>query len=518
VDPRRRPDIQLTTYFNQARPPQGITHRLVAAYHTLFHRLTRFLFGHRAEPPSYALVEWLFIRILGLIYFMAFASLAVQITGLIGSHGILPAGDYLHAIYDRFGSQSYGLVPTVFWLNSGDAFLKAVCVAGAMLALVLVAGYAQRLILIVLFLLYLSLVVVGQDFLAFQWDALLLETGFLAIFLDDSRLAIWLFRWLLFRLVFLSGAVKLLSGDPTWRSLTALNSHYETQPLPTPLAWYMHQLPAGFQKLSVAAVFCIELGAPLLILAPRRLRFLAAAAIVCLQTLIGLTGNYAFFNLLTVALCVFLLDDAALRRWFPDRLAQALLTRQANRKASPARRWIAAGVAVLIVLVGSFQIVRAFGGMVPRPVRVVMNWVAPFQIVNPYGLFAVMTTSRPEIIIEGSNDGRAWLAYEFKYKPGDVRRPPSWVAPYQPRLDWQMWFAALGTCYDNPWFVNFTLRLRQGSPEVLALLGKNPFPDAPPLYIRALVYDYHFTDLATRRAEGTWWRREPMGAYACRFS
>ncbi len=182
--------------------------------HSGTHRLTRFLFGHRAEPPTYALVEWLFIRILGLIYFVAFASLAVQITGLIGSHGILPAGDYLQAIYDRFGSQSYGLVPTVFWLNSGDAFLKAVCVAGAVLALVLIAGYAQRLILIVLFLLYLSLVSAGQDFLTFQWDALLLETGFLAIFLGDAPMVVWLFRWLLFRLVFLSGAMKLLSGDP----------------------------------------------------------------------------------------------------------------------------------------------------------------------------------------------------------------------------------------------------------------------------------------------------------------
>jgi hypothetical protein len=493
-------------------------YRLLAAGRTLVQLLTRFLFDHGAGPPTYALVEWLFFRILGLIYLMAFASLAVQITGLIGSHGILPAGEYLQAIYARFGSQSYGLVPTVFWLNFGDALLKAVCVAGAVLAVVLIVGYTQRLILIALFLLYLSLVSVGQDFLAFQWDALLLETGFLAIFLGDSPLVIWLFRWLLFRLVFMSGAVKLLSGDPTWRSLTALNYHYETQPLPTPLAWTMHQLPAGFQKLSVAAVFCVELGSPFLIIAPRRLRFFGAAAIVCLQTLIGLTGNYAFFNLLTVALCMFLLDDAALRRWFPDRLVQGLLTGQANLKASLTVRWIAAGVAVLIVFLSGFQIVRAFGGTLPRPVRYVMSWVAPFQIVNSYGLFAVMTTSRPEIIVEGSNDGRTWLAYEFKYKPGDVRRPPGWVAPYQPRLDWQMWFAALGTCYDNPWVGNFLLRLQQGSPDVLALLGQNPFPDAPPRYVRALVYDYHFTDLATRRAEGTWWRREPMGIYACRFS
>ena len=491
---------------------------LLAAYRTLFHLLNRFLFGHRAEPSTYALVEWLFIRILGLVYFIAFSSLAVQITGLIGSHGILPAGDYLPAIYDRFGSQSYWLVPTVFWLNSGDAFLKAVCVAGAVLALLLIAGCAQRPILIALFLLYLSLVSVGQDFLVFQWDALLLETGFLAIFLGASPWAIWLFRWLLFRLMFLSGAEKLLSGDPTWRSLTALIYHYETQPLPTPIAWYMHQLPAGFQKLSVAAVFCIELGVPFLMFAPRRLRFFAAAAVVFLQTLIALTGNYAFFNLLTVALCVFLVDDAALRRFYPDRLAQTILTRAANHKSSPATRWMAAGVAVLLVFVSGCHMLRTFRGTVPGPARVVMNWVAPFRIVNSYGLFAVMTTSRSEIIVEGSSDGQTWLAYEFKYKPGGVTRPPTWVAPYQPRLDWQMWFAALGTCYDNPWFANFTLRLLQGSPEVLALLDKNPFPDAPPRYIRALVYDYHFTDLATRRVEATWWRRTPLGVYACRFT
>ena len=197
----------------------------------------------------------------------------------------------------------------------------------------------------------------------------------------------------------------------------------------------MHQLPAGFQKLSVATVFCIELGVPFLILAPRRLRFFAAGALVLMQTLIALTGNYAFFNLLAVALCVFLLDDAALRRLCPERLAQTILTRAANRKSSPATRWMAAGVAVLLVFVSGFEMLRTFRGTVPGPARVVMNWVAPFRIVNSYGLFAVMTTSRPEIIVEGSSDGQTWLAYEFKYKPGDATWPPGWVAPYQPRLD-----------------------------------------------------------------------------------
>jgi len=529
--------------------PPGPWARIRAAGRNTLQRLNRTLSGPQAQPPTYALVEWLFVKILGLIYFVAFASLAVQITGLIGSDGILPTGDFLQSIHNRLGSQSYWWAPTVFWLNSSDFALKAVCVAGAVLALVLLAGFAQRPLLIVLFLLYLSLVVVGQDFLAFQWDALLLEAGFLAIFLGNRRLVIWLFRWLLFRLIFLSGVLKLLSGDPTWRSLTALNYHYETQTLPTPLAWYLHQLPDGFQKLSVAVVLGIEIGAPFLILAPRRLRLLAAAAIVFLQIMIGLTGNFAFFNLLTVALCVFLLDDAALRRWFPNRLAQNLLTRQAQRPPSLERvplglmgqtrrfvqatrlsapsiraesalvgRRIAAGVAVLVFLVGGFQLVGAFGGPVPGPVLLVMHWVEPFEIVNSYGLFTNMTTSRPEIIIEGSNDGQTWLDYEFKYKPGDLARPPSWVAPYQPRLDWQMWFAALENCYDNPWFASFVQRLQECSPEVLALLGRNPFPDAPPHYIRVLLYDYHFANLATRRAQGTWWQREPLEAYACRFS
>jgi len=502
---------------SDASPP-GQWARILAAGRNALQRLNRTLSGRQAESLTYALVEWLFVKILGLIYFVAFASLAVQITGLIGSHGILPTADFLQSIHNRLGSQSYWWAPTVFWLNSSDFALKAVCVAGAVLALVLLAGFAQRPLLIVLFLLYLSLVIVGQDFLAFQWDALLLEAGFLAIFLGNGRLVIWLFRWLVFRLIFLSGVLKLLSGDPTWRSLTALNYHYETQPLPTPLAWYLHQLPDGFQKLSVAVVLGIEIGAPLLMLAPRRLRLLAAAAIVFLQIMIGLTGNFAFFNLLTVALCVFLLDDRALRRWFPNRLAQDLLTRQAQRPPSTAGRRIASGVAVLVFLVGGFQLVGAFGGPVPGPVLLFMHWVEPFEIVNSYGLFTNVTTSRPEIIIEGSNDGQTWLDYEFKYKPGDLARPPGWVAPYQPRLDWQMWFAALENCYDNPWFASFVQRLQEGSPEVLALLGRNPFPDAPPHYIRVLLYDYHFTNLATRRAQGTWWQREPLEAYACRFS
>jgi hypothetical protein len=475
--------------------------------------LKRFFRGNRSEPPTYVLIEWLFIRLLGLIYLIAFVSLAVQITGLVSSGGILPVGEYLRAVQERLGASGYWQVPTLFWLNSSDTVLKLACVLGALLALVLIAGYARRPVLIALFILYLSLAGAAQVFLAYQWDSLLLETGFLAIFLGDSPLMIWLFRWLLFRLMFMSGALKLLSGDPTWRSLTALNYHYQTQPLPTPIAWYANQLPEAFQKLSVLVVFFIELVVPFFIFGPRRLRRLAALAIAFLQILIFLTGNYTFFNLLTIALCVFLLEDATLRRWFPGSLVRRASASASARDAPKVGRWVAVGVAGMIILISGFQLFGFLGGALPRPAERALVWLSPFRVVNTYGLFAVMTTTRPEIIIEGSNDRQTWLAYEFKYKPGDVKRPPTWVAPHQPRLDWQMWFAALGAFDADRLMVNLMTRLQQGSPDVLALLGKNPFPGAPPRYVRAEVYHYQFTDFATLRAEGAWWRRELVGVY-----
>jgi hypothetical protein len=308
---------------------------------------------------------------------------------------------------------------------------------------------------------------------------------------------ILLFRWLLFRLVFLSGAVKLLSHDRTWRSLDALNFHYWTQPLPTPIAWYMQQLPLGFQRFSTAAVLFLELPVPFLIFMPRRWRFSGAGCILFLQTLIFLTGNYTFFNLLTMALCLFLFDDAALAK---------LRLRLRHVRTKPA---LVAVVAVVIVTLSGLELWGMFFGRDSSLVRE----AAPFGIANTYGLFAVMTTSRPEIIVQGSNDGDAWFDYEFKFKPGDLRKPPRWVEPYQPRLDWQMWFAALSNYRSTPWFSNFMVRLLQGSPDLLGLLAKNPFPSAPPKYIRALVFEYSFTDFATRHATGDWWQRTPRGLY-----
>jgi len=464
-----------------------------------------------------------------MIYFIAFASLWAQVIGLIGHNGILPARYFLAAARQQMGVTAYRLLPSFCWFNADDWFLQFLCGGGTVLSVGLLLGVAPVPLLLTLWASYLSLVTVGRDFLGFQWDALLLETGFLGIFFAplqirpqfsrESRpswIVLCLLKWLLFRLMFSSGVVKLASGDPAWRSLNALNYHYETQPLPNWISWYMYQLPVWFHRASTATMFAIELFVPFLIFAPRRLRHAACALFIFLQLLIMATGNYAFFNLLTIALCILLLDDAvwvsSLKRWRSSEILPVIPA------SNPSPRWPAWITVPLAAIVLSISLFLMLGGVRvrvnwPKPIEKFYGWVAPFASLNSYGLFAVMTTSRPEIVIEGSDDGLSWHEYEFKYKPGDLARRPPWVAPHQPRLDWQMWFAALGNYQDNPWFVNLCKRLLQGTPEVLGLLAKNPFPGAPPRLIRAVLYEYHFTDFATRRSTGRWWRREMKGLY-----
>jgi predicted DCC family thiol-disulfide oxidoreductase YuxK len=480
-------------------------YRRIAAHRSLFYHVTVFLWGKQLEPASYKIAARWFLKCLGSIYLIAFLSLGVQITGLVGAQGILPATAFLDLVRENY-SAAWLRLPTIFWLGASDVFLKLACAAGVIAAMAILLGLARRVALGAAFILYLSLVHIGQTFLGYQWDYLLLEAGFLAIFLIPVLPRVWLFRWLLFRLMLLSGTAKLLSGDPTWRNLTALHFHYETQPLPTPFAWYFHQLPADFQRLSVVFMFFVELVTPFLLLAPRRIRFFAAAMIVAFQVIIFITGNYTFFNLVTVALCLLLYDDAALRR-FARRLG-----RPPGQSAMP-RRSVSAVLFMFIMLASGFQLMEIFSGTMPRPAASALSWIAPFGVVNTYGLFAVMTTSRLEIAVEGSNDGQTWLEYSFKYKPGDLKRAPVWVQPHQPRLDWQMWFAALSSCQAERWFGNFRARLLEGSPDVLTLMAKNPFPAAPPRYIRAQFYDYKFTTIAERRATGNWWRRELKGDY-----
>lgn len=505
-------------------------YRVVASHRTFFSWMTRLLWGRHVERPDYFITRWLFLRALGLVYLVAFLSLGSQISGLIGHNGILPVDNFMSSIRQEcvaqdIGMERYYLLPTVCWFDSSDGFLHFQSIAGIVLSVLLIAGVAPIPCLALLWLLYLSLVTVGRDFLGFQWDCLLLEAGFIAIFFaprqwlpranapPPSRLTLWTLRLLLFKLMFSSGCVKLLSQDPNWRNLTALTFHYQTQPLPPWTAWYASQFPLWFQKLSCAMTFAIELGAPWLIFAPRRIRFFSGAAIAFLQILILLTGNYTFFNWLTLALCLLLFDDFALQKLLPPKLTAFLRPRAAL--PWPWRNAIIIPVTAVFVAISLFQVDALFGppSGLWLPSAYLESKLAPFRTVNSYGLFAVMTTTRHEIIVEGSNDGTHWLAYEFKYKPGDVLRRPAFVAPFQPRLDWQMWFAALGDYQENPWFVNFCVRLLQGSPEVLALLEKNPFPEKPPVFVRAELYDYHFTSPAERRATGAWWKREPIGDY-----
>jgi len=489
------------------------TYRVIAGHRSFGYWVTRMLWGIPVRRATYSSSTWLFLRALGAIYLMAFASFGAQAAGLIGSQGILPAADFIHAVRQYYGTAGLWHAPTLLWWNASDSAIRGIWIAGLGFSVALLAGVNLRIVRLALFVLYLSLVTGGQDFMGYQWDALLLEAGFLAVFLGNSPMVCRLGRWLLFRLMFLSGAVKLLSGDPSWRSFTALPVHYQTQPLPTPLAWYMFQLPGWFQHLSVGVVFFVELVVPFLIFAPRRLRHFAAFAITIFEVLIFLTGNYAFFNLLAVALCLFLVDDAALGGILPQRWAEFMSAKPSRQKWPKLPRAICGSFAALVLFASGLQMAETFSHIHWPPADAVVRAVSPFEIVNTYGLFAVMTTSRPEIVIEGSNDGENWLAYEFKYKPGELTRRPTWVEPHQPRLDWQMWFAALGDYQNDPWTVHFVARLLQGAPEVLALLAHNPFPQAPPRYIRALVYEYRFSTPAERRADGDWWRRELKGNY-----
>ena len=410
-----------------------------------------------AESGNYVLSGWLFLRVLGLIYLAAFVSLATQIKGLVGSRGILPARGFLLA-KQNWGPTRFLQIPTLgWWKNASDGLLQFLCWGGVALALLLVVGVAPIPVLIALWVFYLSLFSVCRIFLGYQWDILLLETGFLAIFIAPielspgfpptmapSKIILWLFWWLAFRLMFSSGFVKLRSGDRNWRSLTALSYHYQTQPLPTGTAWYMHQLPVWFHKLSAIVMFTIELVAPVFVFMPPPFSYISGAAFVFLMLLIMATGNYCFFNLLGIALSILLFDDAC---WLPlfKKLSPDVQFADAYTHSTGWPIWVTSPVALILALLSVEVICRLlrFSIRGPKPLEKLTEWLEPFRLVNGYGLFAVMTTGRPEIIVEGSDDGVTWHAYEFKWKPGDVHRRPWFVAPHQPRLDWQMWFAAL---------------------------------------------------------------------------
>ena len=477
-----------------------------------------------SSGSTYTLSRWVFLRALGVVFLIAFVSLWVQVKGLIGSQGILPARELLAAVQTQFGGERYRFLPTVFWFSSSDAALQLACALGAVSAALLIADVAPGPALVMLWLLYLSLTVVGRDFLSFQWDVLLLETAVVALFLAPWRLlparsetavpalGLLLLWWLVFRLTFASGMVKLTWHDPTWHNLTALDYHYWTQPLPTWTAWYMSHLPEWVKRASVAATFVLEIGFPLLLFGTRTMRLIGCAGIVLMQLMILTTGNYNFFNLLTLVLAGLLLDDRAWSRVLPEGLVRWVAGPDAAALQARGLGLVGTVLGMLLFLLATVRFVQALkpggGGFGPLAV------LDSFRSINGYGLFRVMTTTRREIVVEGSDDGTTWRAYEFRYKPGDPLRRPGFIEPHQPRLDWQMWFASLSPYEVTFWFQEFLTRLLQGSPPVLGLLRINPFPDHPPKYVRADLYDYHFTSPAERRKTGAWWTRTYVGPYS----
>ena len=494
-------------------------YRLVARNRKTASTVTRWLWGRDLRRPGYRTSADLFLRALAVIYLIAFLSFWVQAHGLIGAQGILPIDESIRLAAEKGHPLRF---PTLFWFDQSDAFIHGLCGAGTLLAIVAALVPVSAPLFLLLWIGYLSVVTGGGPFLSFQWDVLLLEAGLLAVFLapwklslrrdapEPPRLVAWLYRWLLFRFMFASGIVKLTSGDATWRDLSALTYHYQTQPLPNPLAWYVHHLPESIHVVCVAAMFAVELAVPFFIFAPRRLRIAACALLAGLQLAIALTGNYTYFNLLAAALCLWLIDDAS----WPKRLGAP---RPGSKPGSPRLQRLAAvplaGLIVTLSLVYLYSFSLRMRPRWPEPLIALNRAVAPFNMVNNYGLFQVMTTRRPEIVIEGSRDGRTWMPYEFRYKPGAPDRRPPVAAPHQPRLDWQMWFAALGHYRQSPWFVHFCLRVLDGSPPVTDLLARNPFPDGPPRYLRAQLYDYRFTTPDEKSRSGDWWKRTFLRAY-----
>ncbi len=487
----------------------------------------------KSKVHSHLLIRWIFLRMIALCFLAAFLSMLVQILGLYGQNGIIPIS-LLLAWQPEYSADIVLRVPSIFWLNSSDSFLQLVCVAGAAFSTLALCGVLTGPMLLLGWFLYLSICSVGQDFMSFQWDSLLLETGLLAAFFapwrmqepmplspefkkqpEGSLIFLWLIRLLLFKLMFLSGLVKIASGDKAWHDMTALDYHYETQPLPAPLAWLVAKFPELIQKMSTFLMFVIELGFPFLIFGIRPLRMLAVGGLVFLQLLIIATGNYAFFNWLTIALSLAAADDQMLSGVLPRSLRMSLEMHALTLRSKISETWkfIIPGVIIGTISLGFFANTFLTSTIVPPPVKWLIGLADPLRSFNTYGLFAIMTTTRPEIVIEGSNDGQTWIEYEFKYKPGNIKRMPPSVAPHQPRMDWQMWFASLAPDRVAPWFSLLIDRLLQGSPSVIALFDHNPFPDGPPKVIRAVLYEYHFSDADGLLKRGQWWTRKPIGTY-----
>jgi len=463
------------------------------------------------ESETYSLARIGLQRGIGLVLLIAFLNAVNQFRPLLGDRGLLPASLFVKQVPFRAS-------PSLFYLFPNDTAFATAAWLGVFLSCLAITGLSERLapwISVVawamLWTLYISFVNVGQDFYAFGWESILLEACFYAVFLGSrattpQTIVIWLFRWLLFRVMFGAGLIKL-RGDPCWRDLTCLNYYYETQPLPNPPSWYFHVAPAWTHSAGVVFNHFAELIVPFGYLLPQPISSIAGLITIAFQGTIFLSGNLSWLNFLTMILAISTFDDRALSRlgFTPAPAEQA--------SGLTIHRIIAIGLAILVAVLSV------------QPIR---NMLSPGQIMNTvynrlhlvgtYGAFGSITRPRYEVIIEGTDEAiltpsTKWREYEFKGKPGNTGRQPPQVAPYHLRLDWLMWFAALSSYNQQPWFVPFLAKLLEGDRPTLDLLASNPFPNSPPRYVRAQLYEYHFTTPEERAASGQWWRREFIRPY-----
>jgi hypothetical protein len=501
--------------------------------------------------PGHLWPRWIVLRCLGVIYFSAFYSLLFQIKGLIGPNGILPATDYLKAVAAAFPDQKFWFAPTLFWLGASDRALIAVCWLGVIASILLALNLWPRASLVICFACFLSFVCAAQDFSNYQSDGMLLEAGFIALFLSPpgflpglgranppSRISLFLLQWEWFRIYFESGVAKIASGDVAWRQLTAMDDYYQNGPLPTWIGWYVQQLPHWFHASAVVYTLATELVFVWMLFLPRSFRILCFCIVTPFEVSIILTANYTFLNYLVLLIGFLLLDDRVIAwivpqsihdrveaitswsfGWVPVR-GEVSKTKPGQgspvtwrERLTPLRRSIAAVCLGMVLYAATAQLIWMFAPSFPlaqSPVRA----LEPFRIANRYGLFAVMTHGRYEIEFQGSPDGKTWTPYPFRYKPQNIHEAPGIYAPYQPRFDWNLWFASLGPWQDSRFVVWTEERLIKNDAEVLELFAKNPFPSSPPQEVRSVIYQYWFTDLLTKRATGNWWRRELLGEYA----
>ncbi|MCP9956381.1 lipase maturation factor family protein [Streptomyces sudanensis] len=443
-----------------------------------------------------------FQRGLAGLYFVAFLNAALQFRPLIGERGLTPVPEYLRRVPAR-------RAPSLFRLHYSDRFFACCAWTGAAGALALAAGAGDAVPLAVsmpmwavLWGLYLSIVNVGQTWYGFGWESLLLEAGFLAVFLGNDETAppvplMWLLCWLLFRVEFGAGLIKL-RGDRCWRDLTCLYYHHETQPMPGPLSWFFHRLPRPLHRVETAANHVTQLVVPFLLFAPQPVATGAAGAVVLTQLWLVLSGNFAWLNWITVVLALSAVDGT-------------LVAAPPDLPGPPPWFTVLGTAVTVLVLVLSVRPVR---NLLSRH-QAMNRSFDPLHLVNTYGAFGTVGRVRHEIVVEGTDEpvarpGTVWREYEFKGKPGDVRRLPRQFAPYHLRLDWLMWFAALSPAYATGWFGRFVERLLEGDRDTLRLLRRNPFPDAPPALVRARLYRYRFTTWRELRATGAWWHRTPV--------